>query len=162
MLVTGVFFWQVILAVHIVAVVMTFGVVFVYPMVHLFAARLDPRAMPWYWRTRGLLGQRLISPGLVLVLVAGIYLASDLHQWGSFYVQWGFGVVVIIGGISGAFYARSERKLAGLAERDVGTAGTGEVRWSADYEALSKRVAMVDALLLVLILATIYLMTVQA
>ena len=160
--VTAVLFWQVVLAVHIAAVVITFGVMFAYPVISLFAVQLDPRAMPWYHRMRVLLGQRLISPGLVLVLAAGIYLASDLHQWKLFYVQWGIAIVVIVGGIVGAFLTPRERKLAELAEREVAASGSGTVTWSAEYEALSKRVMMVDSFVLVLILVTVYVMTIQS
>jgi hypothetical protein len=161
MLVTAVFFWQVVLAVHIAAVLITFGVMFAYPVIYLFGAQLDPRAMPWYYRTRALLGQRLISPGLVLVLAAGIYLASKLHEWSFFFTQWGLAMVVIIGAIGGAFLTPREKKLAELAERDVAAASGGTVSWSAEYKTLSKRVVIVDSFVLVLILATVYLMTIQ-
>jgi hypothetical protein len=159
MVVTAVLFWQVVLAVHIAAVLITFGATFAYPFIYLVAAQLDPRAMPWYYKTRVLLGQRLISPGLVLVLAAGIYLASDLHQWKLFYVQWGIAVVVVIGGLGGAFYAPRTKKLA--AERDIAAAGAGAVSWSAEYQALARRIAMVDGFALVLVLITIYLMTIN-
>jgi hypothetical protein len=162
MFVTAVVFSDVILAVHIAAVVLTFGVIFAYPVIYLAAGQLDARAMPWYYRIRVLLGRRLISPGLLLVLAAGIYLAAHLHQWKHFYTQWGVAVVVVIGGIGGAFLTPREKKLAELAERDVAAVGGGAVTWSAEYRALSRLVAIVDALLLVLILATVYVMTVHA
>lgn len=153
MLVTAVAFSDVVLAVHIAAVLITFGVIFAYPVIYMAAGRLDGRAMPWYYRVRALLGRRLISPGLLLVLVAGIYLASDLHQWKHFYTQWGIAVVVIVGGIEGGFLGPRERKLADLAERDID--GT-------EYRGLAKRVVLVDSLVVVLVLATVYLMTVHA
>jgi hypothetical protein len=153
MLVTAVAFPDVVLAVHIAAVLITFGVIFAYPVIYLAAAQLGPQAMPVYYRMRALLGRRLISPGLGLVLVAGIYLASDLHQWKHFYTQWGVAIVVVIGAIQGAFLTPREKRLAELAEGDVS---------GPEYQALSKRVAMVDSLLLVLVLATVYLMTVHA
>jgi hypothetical protein len=153
MLVTAVAFHDVVLAVHIAAVLITFGVIFSYPVIYLGAARLGPQTMPAYYRIRALLSQRLISPGLGLVLVAGIYLASDLHQWKHFYVQWGVAMVVVIGAIGGGFLTPREKKLAQLAERDI----TG-----TEYQALSKRVLMVDLLVLVLVLATVYVMTVHA
>ena len=36
----------------------------------------------------------------------GIYLASDLELWSSFYVQWGFGVAVVIGAVEGVYLGR--------------------------------------------------------
>jgi hypothetical protein len=162
MLTTAVAFWQVALAIHIMAVVVAFGVTFAYPLIGAVAARMDRRAMPWYHRTQELVGKRLITPGLAVVLVAGIYLASKLHQWSFFYVQWGLAVAIILGALAGVFFAPSERKLAELAERDVTAAGDGEVQWSAEYEALDGRVALVGAAANVLILVTIYVMTVQS
>jgi uncharacterized membrane protein len=153
MLLTAVAFSDVVLAVHIAAVIITFGVIFAYPVIYLAAAQLGPQATAVYYRMRVLLGRRLISPGLVLVLVAGIYLASHEHQWKLFYVQWGLAMVVIIGGVVGAFLTPRAKKLAELAERDVS---------GAEYRSLSRQVVTVDALVLVLVLATVYLMTVHA
>jgi len=155
-------FWQYVLALHILAVVVAFGVTFAYPLLGITGARLDPRAMPWFHRMQSLITQRLISPGLLVVLLAGIYLASKLHQWSTFYVQWGVAIAVILGGLAGAFLAPNERKLSDIAARDVSAAGDGEVKWSAEYESLRTRVAGVGALASLLVLITVVLMTIQA
>ena len=97
-----------------------------------------------------------------LIVIAGIYLASKEHQWSTFYVQWGLGVVIVIGALGGMFFAPRERKLAELAERDIAAAGNGEVKWSPEYEALSRRVAAVGAAVGLLVLITVYLMTVHS
>lgn len=162
MLGTAVVFWQIILAVHIMAVVVAFGVTFAYPLFAVVGERLDPRAMPWFHRMQSMVTQRLISPGLLVVLLAGIYLASKLHQWSTFYVQWGVAISVVLGGLAGAFLAPNERKLAELAARDVKTAGGGEVHWSREYRALRGRVALAGTLMSLLVLITIYLMSVRA
>jgi hypothetical protein len=159
---TAVAFSQVILAVHIVAVVAAFGVVFAYPLFALVGARLDPRAMPWFHRVQQMIGRRLINPGLAVVLLAGIYLASDLHQWKAFYVQWGLAAVVIIGALVGAVMIPREGKLAKLAERDIAAAGAGEVKWSDEYQALAKQVRMASSVLILIVVVTIYLMSVRA
>jgi hypothetical protein len=92
--------------VHIAAVVVAFGVTFAYPLFVLAGARLDPSAMPWFHRMQQLIGRRLINPGLGVVLLAGIYLASYLDKWHAFYVQWGIGVVIVLGALEGAFMTR--------------------------------------------------------
>jgi hypothetical protein len=162
MLLTGVAFFQVVLAVHIMATVVTFGVVFAYPLIQLVGDRLDPRAIPWYHRVQRVIGQRLISPGLLVVLVAGIYLASNQHQWSHFYVQWGVAVAVVIGALGGLFFSPNERRLAELAERDVASAGGGEVVWSQEYLALRQRNSLVGIGVAVIVLVTIYVMTLQS
>jgi hypothetical protein len=162
MLISAVAFWQIVLAVHIAAVMVAFGVTFAYPVIDLAGSRMDPRAMPWFYRTRDLIGKRLISPGLLLVLIAGVYLASKLHQWHAFYVQWGLAVAIVLGALGGGFLSPNERKLADLAERDIEAAGDGEVRWSEAYVALRRRVSIVGLGFSFLVLITVYLMTVQA
>ena len=162
MLITAVAFWQVVLALHIMAVVIAFGVMFAYPIFGAVTARMDPRTVPWLHRMQDVIGKRLISPGLLVVLVAGIYLASKLHQWSAFYVQWGLAVAIVIGALGGVFFSPRERKLAELAERDIRAAGDGEVVWSPEYNAIARQVAIVGSATNILILVTIYLMTVQA
>lgn len=151
---------EVILGVHIVGVVLAFGVVFAYPVITL--SMRDPRVMPVYYRMRTLLGRRLISPGLVVVLAAGIYLSAHGHDWKHFYVQWGIVVVIVIGAVVGAVLTPREKRLVELAQRDVAAAGGGEVTWSAEYQALSGRVLLIDLGLLALVTATIFLMAVHA
>jgi hypothetical protein len=153
---------QVVLAIHIIAVVVAFGVTFAYPLFAAVGERIDPRAMPWFHRMQHVITQRLISPGLVVVVVAGIYLASKLHQWSAFYVQWGLAVAVVLGGLSGAFIGPNESKLAELAERDLEAAGGRAVEWSQEYRSLRARVAVVGGTMSLLVVVTIYLMSVQA
>jgi hypothetical protein len=61
-------------------------------------------------------GRRLINPALLIVLLAGVYLASNLHQWSATYVQWGLAAVVVLGGLEGGLMIPCEG-LADLAER---------------------------------------------
>ena len=45
MLLTAVFFWQVVLAVHVIVVVAAFGVLVSYPLIAVAAERLDRNAV---------------------------------------------------------------------------------------------------------------------
>lgn len=153
--------YQVVLALHIVAVVVAFGVTFAYPVIFAVVSRQDRRALPVLHRAELAVSQRLITPGLGIVVVAGIYLASKLEVWSSFYVQWGLGAAIVLGALGGVFFTPTERRLIALAERDVSAAGDGEVKLSAEYEALSKRLATVGALSSLLVLVTIYFMATQ-
>jgi hypothetical protein len=157
--VTAVAFWQVVLAIHIAAVMIAFGVVFSWPVFVLVGTRLDRRAIPWFHRMQQAVGRRVINPGLAVVLVAGIYLASKLHYWHYFFAQWGVAVVIVIGALEGGFIIRQEGHLAELAERDLAAGGE---EWSAEYQALARRTGLVGLVMCALILVTIYLMTVQS
>jgi hypothetical protein len=105
------------------------------------------------------ISRRLINPGLLVVLVAGIFLASDEHQWKHFFVQWGVGVVVVLGALEGSFMIPREKKLADLAERDV---AAGAAEWSPEYLALRKRVAGVGSVQSLLVVVTVFLMATHA
>ena len=157
----AVMFWQFVLAVHIAAIVIAFGVTFAYPVMYAVGIKREPRSMPGFHRIQDTVGKTVITPFLALALLAGIYLAGHLHQWSYFYVQWGLAAIIVLGGLGGAFFAPQERKLAELADRDVAAAGDGEVAWSAEYTALRKRVEVVGYASAGLVLLTIYFMTVQ-
>jgi hypothetical protein len=160
-MVLAVFFWQVVLAVHIASIVIAFGVTFAYPVMYAVGVNREPRTMPGFHRIQDSVGKFVISPFLLLALLAGIYLASKLHQWSYFYVQWGLAAIIVLGGLGGAFFSPRERKLGELAERDVAAAGDGEVVFSEEYNALRRQVAIVGYIASAIVLVTIYFMTVH-
>ena len=160
-MVLAVMFWEVVLAVHIAAIVIAFGVTFAYPVMYAVGIKREPRTMPGFHRIQDYVGKFVISPFLALALLAGIYLASHLHQWSTFYVQWGLAVILVLGGLGGAYFAPRERKLGELAERDLAASGDGEVKFSEEYTALRKQVELVGYVSSALVLVTIYFMTVH-
>jgi hypothetical protein len=164
-LIPAVTFYTFALAVHIAAIVIAFGVTFAYPVMYAVGIRAEPRSMPGVHRIQDSVGKFVISPFLALALLAGIYLASKLHTWSDFYVQWGLGVIIVLGALGGAFFAPRERRLAELAERDITAAGDGAAAagfsFGAEYLALRRQVFLVNATANVLVLLTIYFMTAQ-
>jgi hypothetical protein len=166
MLVPAFTFYTFVLAVHIAAIVIAFGVTFAYPVMYAVGVRAEPRSMPGLHRIQDSVGKFVISPFIGLALLAGIYLASKLHAWSDFYVQWGLGVIIVLGGLGGAFFAPRERRLAELAERDIAAAdqtapGETSVVFGAEYKALRKQLFTVNLLANALVLLTIYFMTAQ-
>jgi hypothetical protein len=161
MLITGASFAAYIIGVHTVAVLVAFGPLFAFPLMTGLAGRREPRMLPFVYRLQQAIGRRLIAPGLLVVLVAGIYLASDFHLWKRFFVGWGLAVVVILGGLHGAVLLRQEGRLATLAERDIEAAGGGEVSLGADYRATERQHAIVGAVMALLVVATVIIMAVN-
>jgi uncharacterized membrane protein len=162
LLVPAVQFFQVVLAIHVMAVVVAFGITFAYPVFLTVGRRRDPRVMPWFHRMQRALGRRITNPGLTVVVIAGIYLATCLHLWSHFFVQWGVGAALVLGALEGSFMIRYEGKLAELAERDIAGAGEGPVTFSPEYEALFRRVGLIGGSMSLLVLATIYVMVVNS
>lgn len=131
-------FSQAILAIHILAVVVAFGVTFSYPVLALVGNR-ERRAMPTMHRAQRAISRIVINPGLGVILLAGIYLASTEHQWSAFYVQWGIAAVIVLGAAEGALIIPREARLAEVATRDVAAAGEDEVVWSDEYNGLFRQ-----------------------
>ncbi|MCW3057621.1 MAG: hypothetical protein JWO21_1590 [Solirubrobacterales bacterium] len=153
--------YDVVLAIHIMAVVVAFGVTFAYPIMFLVAARHEARGVPLLHRIEYTTERWLVNPGLLVILLAGVYLASEGHHWSEFFVQWGLGTVVVIGAVLGTVMIPSAKRAEALAERDVLAAGEGLVEPSAEYEAVVRRLTIVGSLLSLLVLVTILFMTIK-
>lgn len=162
-MVTAVTFYDVVLFVHILAVVLAFGPTFAYPVFLAVAERTEPRAIPAVGR--GIIAWDRIGIWMLLVILgAGVYLVADsaAWDWGDFYVSFGFLAVIVLGGLVGAFFTPKTRRLVELAERDIAASEdnpAGEVRLSDEFHALNRRVGQVGTLTGVLVIVTIYVMT---
>jgi hypothetical protein len=150
--------YEVVLAIHIMAVVIAFGVTFAYPIMFAVAARHDPRGLALMHRVEYTIERYLINPGLALVVLAGIYLASKGHYWSDFFVQWGLGAAIVIGALVGAVMIPSAKRAEQLAARDVAGAQGGEVAMSDEYRAIVRRLSTVGSGLSLLVLVTILFM----
>jgi hypothetical protein len=157
-MVPAVAFFEVVLAVHIMAVIVAFGVTFAYPIMFSVGARADPRSLPLLHRIEYSIERRLVNPGLLIVLLAGIYLASKLHVWSAFYVQWGLGAIVVIGATVGAVMIPTAKRAESLAARDLAAGDADAVSLSEEYSAVARRLAAVGSLLSLLVLVTVYFM----
>jgi hypothetical protein len=151
-------FYDVVLALHILAVVIAFGATFAYPVLLGVVTKADTRALPALYRALHAISQRVIMPGVAAILVFGIYLSSHLHLWSAFFVQWGLGVVIVIGAVEGAYLGPREKRLIEVAERDVAAAGEGPVSFSAEHDSLVRQIGAVGALMDLLVVITIYFM----
>jgi uncharacterized membrane protein len=147
-------FYDVVVAVHVMAVVATFGVIFAYPVFVPWVRRTHPEAMPAVHDAQDRVGRLLISPGMGLVLVAGIYLASKAEVWSEVWVTVPLVILLVIGALGGAFFSPNERRLGALARRDLAT-GNG---FSAEYDALFTRVATVGLVASSLVLIAVFFM----
>lgn len=146
------------LAIHILAVIVAFGVLFIYPLLSVIGVRSEPEAMPWFHRTQWAIHMRVSAPGLVVVVLAGIYLATDLHAWGKFYVGWGIAAALAIGAIGGAYISPREKRLAALAQAELAAAGSASLEWSSEYLAARKQAATARLVQLAITVVTVFFM----
>jgi uncharacterized membrane protein len=147
-------FTSVVIAIHVMAVVAGLGVTFAYPILMPWLRRNHPRAMPAVHAAQDRVGKLLITPGLVVILAAGIYLASKEDVWSEVWVSVPLVILFVLGGLGGAFFSPNERKLAELARRDL---QQGD-QLSAEYDGLFARVATVGLVASFLVLVAIFFM----
>ena len=145
-------------AVHIISVALAFGIPFATPLLTALVERVDRSAVPAFHQVRKLAGRWLVNPAMVLLLIAGIVLASDQHLWKAFFVQWGIGAIVVIGGIEGSFVMPKSGRLAELAERDLAAGGAA---WSDEYVSLRRKVRVGSSAMNLLVVVTIVIMATQ-
>ena len=160
-MIVAVAFFDVVLAVHIMAVVFAFGATLAYPVLLGVIGKADSRALPALYKALHAISIRVIMPGLTVVLICGIYLASDHKLWSEFFVQWGLGAVVVIGAVEGMLLSPSEKRLVEVADRDLAASGDGVFAPSTEHDALVKRIGAIGALMDLIVLVTILFMAIK-
>lgn len=144
--------YELILALHIIAVVVAFGPVFSYPVGLRAARAAGPAALATFHRGQVLLVRYGAFAALV-VLVAGIYMALDRFSLGDPWISATFLILIVLMGLYGAVLGPTERRVA--------TAGADGGRPSAEYDAAAKRLSLVMTVASVLVAVAIVLMTVK-
>jgi hypothetical protein len=147
--------------IHVVAVVLAFGPTFGYAFSQAVTERNYPRGVPTMWRAQEMTTRYLVTPAAIVVLLAGLYLTIDAWEFSDVFVGVGIVAIVVLLGLAGGFFNPQGRRAMELAERDIAAAGQGEVEFGDEYWAVSKRIASVGTLAGVIIVVTIFFMTVK-
>lgn len=152
-------FFDVVLWIHLTAIVVALGPPFAYGLFFATAQRTSPRALPAVGRAMAAWDRTVGTLGALVILAAGIYLTADRWDFADFFVNWGIIAIIVLLGLSHGFFLPGYRRLTELAERDIEQSGEGEVRFSREFEQLSGRLATVGALVGIGVVVTIYVMT---
>jgi hypothetical protein len=153
--------YDVVVFVHVTAVVVSFGATFAYPFFQTVVERSSPRSVPAMFRAMHTTSRYLVVPGALVVLAAGIYLTIERWDFGQLFVVVGLFVVVVVIILGATFFDRHESRAIELSQRDVAAAGAGEVVLSDEYWEVSKRIARVGMLASLLILVAVFFMVVK-
>jgi hypothetical protein len=153
--------YELVLFIHITAVVVALGPTFAYPFFQTVVERLSPRSLPAMLRAMRRSSRYLVTPGLLVVLASGIYLTVDGWDFGQRFVIVGLAIIVVLIILGATFFDRQEARLIELSERDVAAAGAGEVELSEEYWDVSKRFARVGMLASLLIVVAVFFMAVK-
>lgn len=145
------------LFVHIVAVVLAFGPTFGYGFLFAVAPQY-PRATPALLAGVQKIDRYLVNPGMVVLLLAGIYLMSDGHWSGSeSFIAVGFAAIVVLFGLQHGFFQPQVRKAKAAAERDL---ESGDALGD-EFNAISQRLSQVGALAGLIVVVAIFFMAVK-
>jgi len=134
-------FYDVVLSIHVVAIIAAFGVWFAYPL-------LVPRGDAAAHRAQVRVARLVVNPAGTLALLAGVYLASDRSYWGEVWVGVPLAILVVVLGITGSYFLPRQKRLAELAE-----AGAGP-----EYTALAGQVTRVVLTAAALVLVAVFFM----
>jgi uncharacterized membrane protein len=156
-------FYNIVVFIHISAAIVAFGVTFAYPIVDAILHRPgNLQHLAWWHGVQGELGKKLITISATVLLIAGIIMAaSGPYDFGKPFVSIGLVIIIILLGLGGAFFGPTERKAAELAKRDIAAAADGEVKLSAEYEAVAARLRTVGIVSWVLILIAVFVMVIK-
>ena len=145
------------LFVHILAVVLAFGPTSAYGI--LFSVIPNhPRAAPALIEGIRKVDNYLVNPGMIVVLLAGIYVMSE-GNWedSETFIVVGFIAIIALLGLQHAFFRPQSRKAQELAERDLKSGDT----LSAEFEEVSRRIGSVGGIAGLIVVVTIFFMTVK-
>ncbi len=153
--------YEIVLAVHVIAVVIAFGWTFALPITFVVASKADPRSLPVLHRVEYTVSRFMLNPALTVIIAAGIFMASDGHHWSEFFVQWGLGAALVIGGLVGSVLMPASKRAEQAALRDLEGFGGGEFRPGPEYLAATQRLNLVGSAASLLVLVTIVVMVVK-
>jgi hypothetical protein len=151
MLLAAVRFYDVVLWIHVTAVVVAFGALFAYPLFLRVNSRAAIEQRAGLHRLQIAFSKRITGPTIVVVLAAGVYLASDGHLWSHGWVGAGLGLLIVIAGLGATVLRKGEERLLALAEQHD----------ESGYAAALATVMSWTVLTLALLVVTIFLMTVK-
>jgi uncharacterized membrane protein len=139
---------------HILAVVLAFGPTFGYALFFSVAPQY-PQAVPAILSGVQRCDRYLVNPGMIVLLLAGIYLLAE-GPWeaSESWLSVGFLAIIVLFGLQHAFFQPQVRKAKALAERDL-KAGDA---LSDEFEEVSKRIGQVGTLAGIIVIVTVFFM----
>ncbi len=145
------------LFIHILAVVLAFGPTFGYAFLFSVVPQY-PRATPALLAGVQKIDRYLVNPGMVALLLAGIYLLAEGPWKGSeAFIGVGFAAIIILFGLQHGFFQPQVRRAKALAERDLQNGDAlGE-----EFLSTSQRIGQVGTLAGLIIVVAIFFMVVK-
>jgi uncharacterized membrane protein len=147
--------YKIALFLHILAVVLAFGPTFGYAFFFSVTPQ-SPRATPAIMAGIQKVDKYLVNPGMIVLLLAGIYLLVD-GPWetSDAFISVGFLAIIVLFGLQHAFFRPKVREAKALAERDLKSGDT----LSDEFVALGDRIGKIGSLAGLIVVVAIFFMT---
>lgn len=145
------------LFIHILAVVLALGPTFGYGFIFSVAPQY-PKATPALLAGVQRIDRYLVNPGMIVLLIAGIYLMSK-GNWDASesFISLGIAAIIVLFGLQHGFFQPQARKAKALAERDLQAGDT----LSPEFDAISKRLGQVGSLAGLIVVVAVFFMVVK-
>jgi uncharacterized membrane protein len=141
--------------IHVTAAVVGFGATFAEAVTFPVAMQLDRRHLPYVHKLQLFINQRLATPALVVILITGFYqVGKGNFSMGDAWISLTFLIVIILGGLLGAYFIPTDRKLFDQVTKDLAERGEP----SPEYLAAVKREGVFGTITGVLIVIALFLM----
>lgn len=147
------------LFIHILAVVVPLGATFGYGFFMAWTQENAPEAIPGILRATTAANRYGTTTGLIVVLVAGIYLVNKSAEFKASdpFVGVGILAVIVLLGMIHGYFRPHEIRAAELAERDLAAGGD----FSPEYLAVARKLDLGGRIAGLVIAVTIFFMTVK-
>ena len=143
---------------HISSAVVGLGATFALSVAFPLALRLDVRYMPFIHHMSMEVTRKLASPALLLLIITGVYQGVDADYMSKPWLGITFAIAIVLGGLQGAYFVPTDRKLAALAEKEL---ADGATTLSDDYQRQAQREGMMGAIAGFLIILAVFLMVIK-
>jgi Predicted integral membrane protein (DUF2269) len=138
-------FYDVVVWIHVTAVVVAFGALFAYPVFLAVNARAPLAQRAALHRAQIAFSRRVTGPAIGVILLAGVYLATDAELWGKAWVGISFALLLVIAGLGSTVLRKGEERLEATA------AGGDEPGYGAALAIVRKWTLITLALIVVVI-----------
>ena len=142
-------FYDVVLWLHITAVITAFGALFAYPLLLALNGKAPLAQRAAFHRLQIAFSRHITGPAIGVIFLAGIYLATDADLWPEPWVVASLVLLFVVAGLGATVLRRGEERL-------VATAETGD---EAAYASALATVQAWTYVTLALIVITIFVMT---
>ena len=153
-------FYNVVVWLHVSAVVVAFGPTFAFGIYYAVAERKYPRALPAIREATITINRSMVTLGAIVIFLSGLYLASRVPwSFSDFFVIWGLLAIIVLMGLAHGFFLPNDQRALRLEARHRGVRPHGRRPVQRRvHEELTGRNARMGPVAGLIVILTIYVM----